>query len=224
MSVRQFAEHLGITAAAVSNWERRGGQARLRYETQQILDVDLARSAEDVRERFERALGADRRTAGPVEVPGAGRAAPSSTDQDNFGQRSTRRTRALLDATTGHRSSPLRYTPPVEAATVVAGFVASPSRVYVIKGPPGSGKTRLTFHLAEQVDTVDFQLHTADSWAGRAVDLATEILRYASIDGGHDPQLTLERECATLTRPIIVIIDGPRVEPEIHDLCRQLVR
>src|SRR5262249_8686649 len=42
------------------------------------------------------------------------------------------------------------------------------------------------------------------------------------IDGGHDPQLTLERECATLARPTIVIIDGPHTEAEIHDLCRQL--
>src|SRR5262249_29295374 len=181
---------------------------------------DRARSAEDVCERFERALSADRRTAGPVDVPDGGHAlAPSSTDQDSFGRRSTRRPQALLKATTGHRGPPLCYTPPVDAATAVAGFVASPSRVYVIKGPPGSGKTRLTFHFAEQVATVDFQLHAADSWTGRTVDLATELLRYASIDGGHDPQLTLERECATLARPTIVIIDGPHTEAEIHDLC-----
>ncbi len=53
MSVREFAAHLGVNDAAVSNWERRGELARLRYQTQQILDVDLARSDQEVRERFE---------------------------------------------------------------------------------------------------------------------------------------------------------------------------
>lgn len=52
MSLRDFALHLGVNDAAVSRWERRGSLARLRYETQQILDTDLARSSEDVRERF----------------------------------------------------------------------------------------------------------------------------------------------------------------------------
>lgn len=56
MSVRAFAAHLGVTVAAVSNWEKRADQARLRYETQQILDTDLARAPADVRARFEALL------------------------------------------------------------------------------------------------------------------------------------------------------------------------
>jgi len=79
MSVREFAAHLGVNDAAVSSWERRGELARLRYQTQQILDVDLARSDADVRDRFELLLlmskGADSGTAGlgngkPTDVPG----------------------------------------------------------------------------------------------------------------------------------------------------------
>jgi transcriptional regulator with XRE-family HTH domain/tetratricopeptide (TPR) repeat protein len=60
MSVREFAAHLGVNDAAVSNWERRGELARLRYQTQQILDVDLARSDKDVQERFKLILLAGR--------------------------------------------------------------------------------------------------------------------------------------------------------------------
>jgi tetratricopeptide (TPR) repeat protein len=54
--VRAYASHLGLSAAAVSNWERRQERARLRTETQQILDADLSRAPDEVRERFEAAL------------------------------------------------------------------------------------------------------------------------------------------------------------------------
>jgi hypothetical protein len=60
MSVRDFAAHLGVNDAAVSNWERRGDQARLRYQTQQMLDTDLARASGEVRERFDLILLASR--------------------------------------------------------------------------------------------------------------------------------------------------------------------
>lgn len=56
MSVREFAEHLGVNDSAVSNGERRGEQARLRYQTQLDLDTVLVRANDDVRERFELAL------------------------------------------------------------------------------------------------------------------------------------------------------------------------
>ena len=58
MSVREFAAHLGVNDAAVSNWERRGERARLRYQTQQMLDTDLARAPGEVQERFELVLQA----------------------------------------------------------------------------------------------------------------------------------------------------------------------
>jgi len=223
MSVREFAEHLGLTPAAVSNWERRGTQANLRYETQQILDVALARSAEDARERFEQLLEADtnQATAGR-DSESAAEEEPTASGCHGLGRRSATRTNALLEATTQLGAWSLRYVPPIEAAATIASFVASPSRVFVIKGPPGSGKTLLTHHLAEQAGAVDFQLHTADSWSGHVNDLASEVLRYASVESGPDPLLTLERECAQLSRPLVVVIDSPPAEVEIRQVCRQL--
>lgn len=52
MSIRAFAAHLGVTVATVSNWDSRGELARLRTDTQQMLDTDLARASADVQERF----------------------------------------------------------------------------------------------------------------------------------------------------------------------------
>lgn len=52
MSVRAFAIHLGVSAASVANWERRGIKIRLRHETQEILDRDLSSISDDVRQRF----------------------------------------------------------------------------------------------------------------------------------------------------------------------------
>jgi transcriptional regulator with XRE-family HTH domain len=67
MSVREFASHLGINDSAVSNWERRGDQARLRYQTQQDLDTALVRASDEVRERFELAP-AQASQPGPPEL------------------------------------------------------------------------------------------------------------------------------------------------------------
>jgi hypothetical protein len=80
MSVRRFAEHLGVNPAAVSNWERRGPAARLRYETQEILDADLAQAPPDVTERFAQNLSGAPVADQPVrqEVPWA--ATPSGLD------------------------------------------------------------------------------------------------------------------------------------------------
>jgi transcriptional regulator with XRE-family HTH domain len=52
ISIREFAAHLGVNDAAVANWEKRGALAKLRYETQQLLDVDLARLDEAGLARF----------------------------------------------------------------------------------------------------------------------------------------------------------------------------
>ncbi len=86
MSVREFAAHLGVNDAAVSKWERRGELARLRYQTQQILDVDLARSGRDVHDRFELILLAGRTmTADPhvsEEAPAERRPDPVPDEAD----------------------------------------------------------------------------------------------------------------------------------------------
>jgi hypothetical protein len=56
MSVRGYAAHLGVSAATVANWDSRGELARLNTETQQLLDIDLARASADVCERFQAIL------------------------------------------------------------------------------------------------------------------------------------------------------------------------
>jgi formylglycine-generating enzyme required for sulfatase activity len=53
LSVRAFAATLGVNDAAVSNWERRSDKARLRYETQQLLDIRLAKADDDTHARFK---------------------------------------------------------------------------------------------------------------------------------------------------------------------------
>lgn len=65
MSVRVFAEHLGVAVATVSKWEKGGADIEPRPDTQAILDVALSRSAAAVHLRFETILS---------EVSGLGRA------------------------------------------------------------------------------------------------------------------------------------------------------
>ncbi|MDQ7909103.1 hypothetical protein RB614_31730 [Phytohabitans sp. ZYX-F-186] len=75
MSLRAFAAHLGVAVASVTNWERRGHRIRLRDETQQILDRDLSRADEHVRQRFEAALSAAT-PATPTRLQTQGTATP----------------------------------------------------------------------------------------------------------------------------------------------------
>jgi len=82
MSVRAFAAHLGVAAASVSNWERRGVRIRLRDETQEILDRDLGLADEQTRARFDAALAASLvggAEAAPTPVLGLGLALPDSS-------------------------------------------------------------------------------------------------------------------------------------------------
>ena len=64
MSIRGFAEHLGVNPSAVSNWESKGRHTRLRYETQEMLDADLALASIDVRARFAASLREEQAAAG----------------------------------------------------------------------------------------------------------------------------------------------------------------
>jgi tetratricopeptide (TPR) repeat protein len=68
LSVRGFAVHLGYNDAAVSNWERRGTNARLRTQTQCDLDAALKLADDDARERFSAAVASATR-ADAVGVP-----------------------------------------------------------------------------------------------------------------------------------------------------------
>ena len=218
MSVRGFAEHLGVNPAAVSNWEKRGTATRMRYETQQMLDVDLARSPIEVKQRFAQTLKASAAASSSASRPPADSPGPAIQD---LGARSRERTAAILAALGGQQPDDLVYTPPADVQRQVADFLASTARVYLVAGPPGCGKTSFTRHLASQAPGVDVQLLTADSWT-EDIDLAREILRYGSLPAGEDPLLTLEDESRSLSRPLLVVIDSPQSRAVVDKVCRQL--
>jgi transcriptional regulator with XRE-family HTH domain len=75
LSVRAFAEYLGIPARTLSKWEQLGVGRTPRPEFQAMLDTALARAAPEQRERFLAAAGwAESRDAGqpappPTSVP-----------------------------------------------------------------------------------------------------------------------------------------------------------
>jgi DNA-binding transcriptional regulator YiaG len=84
LSVRAFAVRLDINDSAVSKWERRHADARLRPQTQQKLDAELAACSDDVRARFERTL----REAGAPGFQDAVQSASQSivlSEQHHFG-------------------------------------------------------------------------------------------------------------------------------------------
>lgn len=158
--------------------------------------------------------------AGPngLPAPADGGAAPANPD---LGARSRERTDAILAALSSQQPDDLVYTPPADVQQLVADFLVSTARVYLVTGPPGCGKTSFTRHLASQAPGVDVQLLTADSWT-EDVDLAREILRYGSLPAGVDPLLTLEGESQSLSRPLLVVIDSPQSRAVVDKVCRQL--
>ncbi|WP_409493980.1 orotidine 5'-phosphate decarboxylase / HUMPS family protein [Amycolatopsis sp. cmx-11-12] len=205
MSVREFAGHLGFNDAAVSNWESRGEKAKLRTATQQVLDTDLSLAPEDVRERFELALAA------------------GQTPHGELGVSSRARTDALLNMLTTQQAAEMPYRPPPGAIQHVRRFLASSSRVCAVTGPAGSGKTHLTYHLATELSTeADVQLLAANSWDLPGLDLAVEILRYASIPRQHDALLTLEAASSAASRTCVVIVDGISSQVEFNEIGRHI--
>jgi transcriptional regulator with XRE-family HTH domain len=57
LSVRAYAEHLGVAPRTVSKWESGGSGIEPRPETQAILDTALGRADADTQTRFEQSLG-----------------------------------------------------------------------------------------------------------------------------------------------------------------------
>lgn len=219
MSVRDFAAHLGVNDAAVSNWERRGGEARLRYDTQQLLDTDLTRSEPEVADRFELILRSEITDEHSAVASSRGE---GKTGAVHFGERSRGRTTALLGvAQTGASES--TYHPDQVAIERFGHFLDSQTRVFVLTGKTGSGKTALTLHLARRwSEQVNFQFHHCSNWTLTSMSLATEVLRYASLPGGEDALLTLEHAVRTLERPCIVVIDGVDTEERLTIVGRHV--
>lgn len=67
LSMRGFADYLGLAPRTIAKWESFGDARTPRPEQQQILDTALARATDDERARFEAAFA----------VPVPGRAVPT---------------------------------------------------------------------------------------------------------------------------------------------------
>lgn len=57
LSIRDFAAHLGVSDRVISKWEAGGENYCPRPDSQAVLDTALARSTEEIRLRFAKALG-----------------------------------------------------------------------------------------------------------------------------------------------------------------------
>lgn len=70
MSIREFAEYLGVSERAVSKWEARGDQISPRPDTQAMLDTTLEQASSDAQRRFELLVGhRDQASANATEGP-----------------------------------------------------------------------------------------------------------------------------------------------------------
>ncbi|GGS50238.1 helix-turn-helix domain-containing protein [Streptomyces cinerochromogenes] len=67
MSMRAFAEHLGVALRTVAKWESLGTETQPRPDTQAILDTALARADSSARTRFEALLFPERKCTQPTD-------------------------------------------------------------------------------------------------------------------------------------------------------------
>lgn len=67
MSMRAFAEHLGVALRTVAKWESLGAETQPRPDTQAILDTALARADAAVHARFEAVLFPERKSVRPAD-------------------------------------------------------------------------------------------------------------------------------------------------------------
>lgn len=78
MSVRVFAEHLGVAPRTVSKWERLGQATRPYPDTQAILDTALQQATAEAQARFQVLL------AGTLYATSLSRQAPSAWDFETW--------------------------------------------------------------------------------------------------------------------------------------------
>ena len=160
------------------------GANERRRRRQKVLDLKPSRQrlSELPRDRFHRDPGL---AAGRL---GSGTAA---------------RTAALLAVGDTTAGVAFPYAVPTDVIGPGRDFLTSSARVFLVSGSAGTGKTSLMHHLAREFGAeTDCQLHAVSGWALGSVDIAAEILRYASIPGGDDALLTLEEHSTTLNRPL----------------------
>lgn len=71
LTVRGFAERLGVGVRTVAGWEAKRGETQLRPESQEILDTFLRKASEEIQQRFDALLvDRDQDVADqPVDVP-----------------------------------------------------------------------------------------------------------------------------------------------------------
>lgn len=180
LSQRRYAAHLGLSDVALSAAERKGAAMVVRMETQEILDTDLEQASESVRERFWLLLD-------------------GSAEADLASVSATR--------TAGATALPRWHVPDGAGTALLEEFATSGSRVFVLCGPAGTGKSTLVQSAVTALNgTADVQVHPGDE--GNPTDLAAAILRYGSVPAGEDALLTLERTVEALPRPLVVVLDG----------------
>ncbi|MBL0886908.1 hypothetical protein [Myceligenerans indicum] len=125
-------------------------------ETQEILDTDLEQASKSVRERFWLLL----------EGPEDGDLATVSATR-----------------TAGATALPRWHVPDEAGTAALKEFVASDSRVFVLCGPAGTGKSTLVQStIASLAGTADVQMHPGAE--ASATDLAAAVLRYGSVPVG----------------------------------------
>lgn len=201
LSQRSFAEHLGFAQSTVANWEKAKRDGALHHETREVLNRELDRLSAEHRERFDRRC---------------------SVSPGKLGVGTATRTRHVIDSL-GDVASPLPYYAPASAVEAFRSFLSSATRVFLLSGPAGTGKTQLTHHLVDRVaNAADLQIFAVTEWTDDHVDLASEILRYASIPQGQDALLTLEEHCAGLSRPCVAVIDGVANDHDFALIGRQV--
>ncbi len=114
------------------------------------------------------------------------------------------------------------YLNPPAVLDAVSAFLESDRRVFVLSGPPGVGKSRAVERLTLDSGGAVVQLHDVRSWRLQDVMLAAEVLRYASLEPGPDPLLTLEHVLAGVVHPLLVAIDGIATASHLHTVARQV--
>jgi 3-keto-L-gulonate-6-phosphate decarboxylase/transcriptional regulator with XRE-family HTH domain len=196
-----------VTREYVARWEngRRIPTPYWRQFLSAVLDVP--------RDDLDRAAAVALRLRDGNGVP--------ETDDDSVARRSVERTAAIV-ASLAERDRGLPYLEPADAVAAVSAFLDSDRRVFVLAGPPGAGKSRLVQHVASGPISAAVQLHDVASWRVQDVDVAAEVLRYASLEPGADAALTLERKVVGATGPLLVVIDGISTAPHLDSVARQV--